>query len=371
MDVLALPPAPVGAIAAEQPFVRRSHAVVSRVSQLDVDHTRSLDSNMLAARRWRMLRALYAACAQSPRGAGLEAVFDKSPETSISSSSFVVLMMAHFRWPHREKMDVKLRGVYASFPSAKHDRVDYREIVCCMELLRLHQCVLSATSTLLLRYWDVFVGYGATRMKLSDLQTVFEIPALTADDHKHTHELLDEALQSVVQQQGGEKSSREALSIATISRSQFLSMVQNESNLMRWWRSMAYQRLSEEMRLNVCRAQEDASAEIYRQLQQGYQEQEAYRFWRRSTLSRMYKEWVSFTELQLKVVVQERRLLARRQQLFFAWWRVYTGQQQMKRRRRALGNAFGTFAIKSRIFARMKLFLYSMKRIRAVDHKAE
>ena len=68
-------------------------------------------------------------------------------------------------------------------------------------------------------------------------------------------------------------------------------------------------------------------------------------------------------------------LYLRKRRPYLLFWHGYASSMRQKRRRRVLADIMGAYALKSRTYARMKLHVYTLKKIRvaatAFDKKGQ
>lgn len=167
-------------------------------------HSRSMDlltqrptkGNYDAERRrkWAGVRFLYNIINQKPyRYHSLSCALEVIPGKAytVSRAAFVSRLMTAYRFNHVLKMDRKLSSIYECFEGAEDNAIDYRDILCCIELLRQHRKIREDPYTLFRNLVLLYSDESDTKVFRRYALRVARMGALYQDEILQTSTRLD------------------------------------------------------------------------------------------------------------------------------------------------------------------------------------
>lgn len=192
----------------------------------------------------------------------------------------------------------------------------------------------------------------------ADLQCILFLPVVTTTEYATMQGLIDDALALEPK-------------MKILRKLDFLVFLDSHDAILKYWSKLVWSRVPSQFRLQVLDEIEAATFEDQEQKLYFIQYNTAVRF---NNLSIMKHTWMQWRRGIGDVVLIYRnlnRVLYRKTRIFITFWLDYATKRRMKRRRAILAEVMGAYTIKARCFARMRLLVYSMKRIKIAASRSE
>jgi hypothetical protein len=192
----------------------------------------------------------------------------------------------------------------------------------------------------------------------TDLHSILFLPVITAAEHATMEGLLEDAL---------------ALTPKTkiLRKLDFLIFLDTHDAILKYWSKLIWSLIPSQFRLQVLDEIEVATFEEQEHRLYLIQHSTAVRF---NNMRIMKSTWLRWRRGIGDVVLISRNLtrsLNHKAHIYIAFWSDYASRRRMKRRRAILAEVMGAYTIKARCFARMRLLVYLMKKIKRVTNRFE
>lgn len=336
------------------------------------------DADNRRRQRWKEVRFLWNLIQQDKYSKGnIENALWYYGHKGLSTNHFVMILINEFGFENSLHIDNNLRRLYQSFVTNETELetcIDWRDILSSLKLLTFYHLVKTRTIDLLIILFDLYASNGGESIndhpndswyipnKSQNLIKIFHLPCETSHQLMCMTDFLHRALDT----------SKCGLNISIrITRIKFKKILKDAPYLVEYWQRLAWEKLPTELRLQALDeaqliAMSNADVIMYR-----YKLKQAIGIYSRSIYRKMFKDWLVFTLEQSKVRSFGRIRFVRLRNAYIKFWRQYARRKITRRRKRLLAEVMGLYAIKARIFARIKLFNYNTKRLAAVVGKAD
>jgi hypothetical protein len=370
-------------------------ATMMTIDQILDTNVRLEDSERQRSARWKAMLSLYQTITSN---AFCKISFDNAmfshATTFIDVDYFVATIMKEYKFPNSMKMDSFLRHLYSTFDHERRNSVDWREILLHYRLLQQFRLVRDRSLDLIL---DLFIVYAADSPAIASssivdkdnltvknanvyLKKIFSLPFLSDSDIVTVNELAYPLADSI--RRNGNKISRKGFQKLLQEEEKVEESVESgskqseqceepkkrrkEGSVVALWSRHAWERLSSEMRLTVMdeallHHRDNAEFIIAR-----YQHSQAMALYEKNTYRSIFRVWKLVTIKASGARAYAIKKIKRKQKRLFAFWYKYSRKKALRKRRRVLASVIGTYAIKARCFARIKLFIANYKRIEQV-----
>ena len=114
---------------------------------------------------------------------------------TVGRNAFVQRLMAEYKFDQSLRMDIKLCALYECFEGAEDDAIDYRDVLCCMMLLRQYRKIREEPRMLFQNLILVFSNEAGTKVLRQNALRVARMGALHGDDILETSSRLDRYLE--------------------------------------------------------------------------------------------------------------------------------------------------------------------------------
>jgi hypothetical protein len=350
----------------------------------------------------------------------------------MTQQNFVMTIMGEYKFANDLQMDAHLKRLYASLDNAHRSQADLREVVAATKCLLFFRTVRINPLEVLAMVFDVFADCnyshalgkaskaitGSSRgvkravqnkegLKMSrstttsfihvsssdvpnsdsvtteitnrksylsllskfdnsnwflrtdtDLQSILFLPVVTAAEHATMEGMLEDAL---------------AMTPRTriLRKLDFLVFLDTHNSILKYWSKLVWNRIPSQFRLQALGEIEVATFEEQEHRLYLIQQATAIRF---NNMCIMKTTWLRWRRGIGDVVLVSRnltRVLHRKAHACIDFWSNYAAQRRMKRRRAVLAEVMGAYTIKARCFARMRLLVYLMKKIKHAASRYE
>mmetsp|Transcript_21860 Transcript_21860/g.48872 ORF Transcript_21860/g.48872 Transcript_21860/m.48872 type:complete len:1042 (-) Transcript_21860:89-3214(-) len=320
------------------------------------------DNELKRKHRWRYIRNFYGVTRHEKyKYADMETALWSHQGTKVTAHHFVAAMMAEYDFEASMYYDQHLSNLYLSFEGGKYDSADWRDILSYLMVMRHFRTLKEAPLDLFMRIFDLYtLGARGNHKKETyvmqncseHLKRIFLIPCISDAEVGG----VESSLVDLCHLLAAEKH--------TIQHRAFKSLLQADfAPLLASWAALSWTRIPTELRLIAyddaqLRAKDNAEAILFR-----HKIAQAVRFYHKTILRRVYREWKLEMLRESGVRVFLLRVLYRRRHRFFKWWDRLTVNLRNKRRGRYLADVMGNYSLKARAFARIKLFIFTSARL--------
>ena len=123
-----------------------------------------------------------------------------------------------------------------------------------------------------------------------------------------------------------------------------------------YWNDLLWKRLPSDLRLVALDEIEDQLLNMRDEKMMQYLHEKAVHHFFTLTTKRIMRAWKQVVIVSGAINRQLRVVLSKKMARMFVFWRKYAGKSHNQRRRRLLADVMGSYTVKARVFARIKLF---------------
>jgi hypothetical protein len=303
------------------------------------------DNELKRKHRWRYIRNFYGVTRHEKyKYADMETALWSHQGTKVTAHHFVAAMMAEYDFEASMYYDQQLSHLYLSFEGGKHDSADWRDILSNLMVMRHFRTLKEAPLDLFMRIFDLYtLGASGNHKKASYvmqncteyLKRIFLIPCISDAEVGE----VESSLVDLCHLLAAEKH--------TIQHGAFEALLQTDfAPLLAAWAALSWTRIPTELRLIAyddaqLRAKGNAEALLFR-----HKIAQAVRFYHKTILRRVYREWKLEMLRESGVRIFLMRVLYRRRHRFFKWWDRLTVNLRNKRQGRYLADVMGNYSLK-------------------------
>ncbi|CAM9408593.1 unnamed protein product, partial [Choristocarpus tenellus] len=278
-----------------------------------------------------------------------------------SESSFIIGMMAEYHFDLSLRMDSRLRAMYRCFEGAAENRVDYRDILCCMRLLRRGEVVRENPRRILYQFLEMYVFERRFKLiRRRDVLRVQRMAAISKEQIQQTSGRLDRYLTEAAVRKGIKPGFR-SVPIAML-----LEVIEDHPVVLKAFQEQIWQCLSEKQRLGILDATEDA-----RLIQAGYgvmsmKYRRASRWHTLVVYRWIVKAWIMYLRAGRQANAQRKRMLDKVQRIALLKWHMCAGCSHIRRRHSAQARCLRRRITQRRYFYRILKMVTEAKRVRSL-----
>lgn len=336
-------------------------------------------------RKWKELRSLWSVLENEKshkRNGSIENALWFYGHKGITVNHFVMAIMNEFEFDNKLNVDNTLRWLYWSFENGARDSADWRDILCAFRIILLYKYVKDKPCELLVKMFDLYADGGDKPNsqpnaswfipEASDyLQRIFRAPCENDIEIKIIDDLLEKATflnfntPATVAIGSGKDNNLydENMPNSRLYRRDFRAMLRKSDTLVNTWRSFAWNRLPKVLRLQAYDVAQSEAQERVDAVLSRFKMKQAILINEKSLYRASMVQWkivaLSASKVRKFVIRQLRKKYVR----FFRFWRILTSKKRTKVRRILLAEVIGSYAIKARMFARIKLHNWMNRRL--------
>jgi len=332
-------------------------------------------------------------------------------------------IVSEFKFDRRLNVDGYLRWLYWSFEGGSQDGADWRDMLVAFKVVILFRLVKSRAVDLLIIFFDIYAVPGAkgdlghpdddwylpkankylARIFHSvcetdaDIKTIDEMIAAAVHDLKHCEALgisgipkkkkmqdetkfdfesLKSQFNSRVSYEGSliddDHVSATTVASATdkkdnMTRKAFKHMLKLPSGveLVNFFKKIAWMRLPSELRLQALDEVQTQGLQRADTILMRFKVEQALYMYEKSVYRSCFRQWYRKVQEETRVTKYLGKKLFKSYGKSFRFWRVLASHKKLKRQRRLLGEVMGVYSVKARCFARIKLYVYQVKKVMA------
>ncbi|CAM9385906.1 unnamed protein product [Chrysoparadoxa australica] len=277
---------------------------------------------------------------------------------------FVSCLMAEYSFERKLRMDQHLESLFECFLGDEEaDTIDYREVICCLDILQLHRMVRESSLKLLFRFIQKFSGAGTTIAR-HQLLRVMKLPAITEDDMFQTAGRMDaELLQAAPGL--GLKPGFKKVDFALMSE-----IMENNPAILEAYRDQLWQCLPQEWRLAVLYDLEELRFRRFGLAMSTKKDITAVNVFAKGLKKRYFRYWLGYHDEEHAIREQHRKMNYQRQKAATRIWLKWAKRSSVFRERRLEVNARFRKKVLSRFFRRIRSLAGVNARIKACTRGA-
>lgn len=317
----------------------------------DFAHTAGCCSDHQRQRKWAGVRFLHSVVTQLPyRYHSMACALEATPggEYTVSQAMFVARMMAEYNFDRKLRMDTQLRSLYECFEGAPTGAVDYRDILCCMTVLRRFREVRDAPfllfRDLVLLYSDDGAG---TVVRRQDALRLARMGGLHGGDVMQTSTRLNKYLMEEAGSRGLKPTFR-YLNVAFL-----LEVIEGYPSVLVAFRTQLWRRIPEAWRLGVLQAIEAIGFDKAGSGALARKQRRAARWYSKTLSRRVMVGWKVFRNQAKLNKAQRATVVAVVFRHAIRHWRTTTAKQLVGRKRRTVAIQRGRVFTLRRFFSRI------------------
>lgn len=314
-------------------------------------------------RKWAGIRLLHNVVNQPPyRYHSMACALEATPGTgyTVNQAAFVSRMMAAYNFDRKMRMDAQIRSLYGCFEGARDGAVDYRDILCCMTVLRRHKEVRENPRKLLRDLILEYSDESGNVIRRQDALRVVRMGAIDGVDVMKTSTRLNRYLVEEAGSRGLKPTFRD-LSVVFL-----MEALESNPLVLVAFRMQLWERLPEAWRLGMLQAVEAMGFVKAGSGTLAAKQRRAARWHAKSLSRRVMVGWKIFRNKAKQTKAQRGIIetLLRRNAL--QAWHISASQSVVRRERRAVADQRGRLFALRRIFKRVVDFTKSRKRLAAM-----
>lgn len=341
------------------------------------------DQSSKGQKRWKEIRHLFLVTRKKEHSHGsIENALWYFGHNGISCNHFVHAIMDEFKFhPKVDDMEAHLRWLYWSFPGGTNDNADWRDILATLRIVIFFRMVQDRPQDLLLTIFDIYC-IGGTEGKTSaghpndvwyiteaceTLKRIFITSCETPYEHDTMNELVDKAILADcgVDSEGQNKDKpyelqeklRDYNSIMKRRRFRQFMRVHNDPLVVKF-QEYCWRRLPVDLRLQSLDENQLSALQASDRIMYRFKLQQALHIYKKNLMKAMWVDWV-LAARRLSVVRRHNlRKYKYKKIVFFNFWRKLSSTERVKRNKRILADVMGNYAMKARVFHRIKLYVY-------------
>jgi hypothetical protein len=341
------------------------------------------DHDSKGHKRWKEIRHLFLVTRKPEHSHGsIENALWHFGHHGISCNHFVHAIMDEFRFhPKKDDMEAHLRWLYWSFPGGTSDNADWRDILATLRICVFFRMVQDRPQDLLLAIFDIYC-YGGTDGRKSEghpndvwyivnacetLKKIFITACETPFEHDTMNELVDKAIladcgvTAAGQDADGPYGLQGKLQKynESMKRRQFRQFMRTHSDpLVKKFQEYCWRRLPVDLRLQSLDDQQVTALQATDRILYRFKLQQALHIYKKNLLKSMWVDWVLAARRLSVVRRHNNRKYKYKKVVLFQFWRKLASTERVKRNKRILADVMGNYAMKARVFHRIKLFVY-------------
>lgn len=318
--------------------------------------------------RWKAMRQLYS-ITRLPEynNFSFEMILYENATYNISEEHFVMNIIKTYKFPNNMKMDAHLRWLYWTFDNERRNQVDWRDILLYYKILLYFRFIKDRPLDLICILFDIYTnGEQQQIAKKEDfvlphaipcIEKVFLAPCITETEIADMR-IAYESLIAIVDNEYDNQ----------IKHHQFQRLLRQSPHdkIVTFWSKLMWDKLPSELRLTVVDEAQQFHKNNAEVIIARHKLAQAMAMYQKNTVKVIFREWKLYILRSTGVRMYHTRKLRRKVQRFFFFWFKLARRKTIKRRRRILGEVMGTYNIKARCFARIKLFNSNFKRIEQI-----
>ena len=227
-----------------------------------------------------------------------------------------------------------------------NEQVDYRLIQCSYLLLILFKIIPTNPKHLFLLFYDIFTKPFADTVPRTEVLDLIALCASTPEEYAATATRLDDAFTEISVHHNLKPNFR------VVEKKLLLEVFETYPGILLSFKAQAWERLSDEQRLNVLGAREDASARGFEYQDFKFKARQASQLFSRSLLAKAFRTWDESKEEILRVKAQRLWMLYRAAKRRMRQWRLTTEANLAKRERIKIARAMGKLILKRSWFGK-------------------
>jgi len=336
-------------------------------------------------RKWKELRSFWTVLENEQsykRKGSIENALWFYGHKGITVNHFVMAIMNEFEFDMKLNVDNNLRWLYWSFENGARDSADWRDILCAFRIILLYKYVKDRPCELLVKMFDLYADGGDKPNsqpnaswfipEASDyLQRIFRAPCENDIEIKIIDDLLEKALllnfntPATVSIGRGKDNTiyDEGIPSSRLYRREFRALLRKSDTLVSTWRSFAWNRLPKVLRLQAYDVAQSEAQERVDAVLSRFKMKQAILINEKSLYRASIVQWKIVALSASKVRKFTMHQLRKKYVRFFRFWRILTSKKRTKVRRILLAEVIGSYAIKARMFARIKLHNWMNRRL--------
>lgn len=380
------------------------------------------DADERRRKKWKLIRQLWSIFRQPPYNRGsIENALWFYGNRGVTVHHFVMAIVSEFKFAQRLNVDNYLRWLYWSFEGGSQDGVDWRDMLVAFKIVILFRMVKTRALDLLIILFDIYAVPGAKGdlghpdddwylpKANKYLAKIFHSVCETEDDIKSIDEHIATCVHDLkhcealgISGHSKKKSNEESkfdfgslsqygsrlsyegsliddehVSMTTaasatnkkdhMTRRAFKNMLKLPSGeeLVNLFKKFAWQRLPSELRLQALDEAQTQGLKKADAVLMRFKLEQALYMHVISVYRSCFKHWYKKVQEETKVTKYLQKQLFKSYGKSFKFWRLLASHKKLKRQRRLLGEVMGVYSVKARCFARMKLYIYQVKRVMA------
>ncbi|CAM9489006.1 unnamed protein product, partial [Discosporangium mesarthrocarpum] len=316
-------------------------------------------------RKWTLTILVHGVMDQPPyRCHSLERALDTASGGGyeISEASFVASITAEYRFDLALKMDSCLRSLYRCFEGATSNRVDCRDVLCCVQLLRRCEKIRQNPRRLLEYFLGMYL-LGGGWIRRRDALRVHRMASTTFEEIQSSSGRLDRYLTGIAAAKGLKPGFRQ-MPLSTL-----MEVVENHPVVLAVFQEQLWQRLPDKNRLALLDV-----AEGLRFMRTGYDAmstkcRRAFQWHELNVYRRVLKGWTVYLVNQRLIKAQRKRVLNVARRATLHQWHTYAVHHAVYRNRVEEVHRLARRITLHRYFNRVVKMAKSAKRIRSLTWK--
>lgn len=285
----------------------------------------------------------------------LEAIPGKA--YTVSRAAFVSRLMAEYRFDHSMRMDRKLSSVYECFEGAEDNAIDYRDVLCCMVLLRQHRKIREDPYTLFRNLVLLYSDESGAKVFRRDALRVARMGAL------HQHEILQTStrLDNCLAEKAGSRGLKPTFSLLDVMF--LMEVIETYPSVLVAFRTQLWRHVPQSWKMELLRAMEaklnssavaiklERSARLYA-----------------TKLSRwIIVGWKTFTNQSKAIRAQQMTIERVTRRLAIRGWHRKVLREAIHRKNRAVASKRQRLATLRRYFKHMVRLAETRKKLTAIN----
>lgn len=317
-------------------------------------------SEQCRRRKWGRVRFLHTILTRPPhRYHSLYRALENTPGLGyhVSLQMFVMRMMGEYKFDRKLRIDKQLQLLYTCFEGAKVGAVDYRDILCCMAILRRFKEIKANPGKLFQDSILIYANEEGTLVDRSDALRVSRMGAIYEDEMMRTSGRLDRYLTDEAQSRGLTATFRE------LDMTFLMEAVESEPRILTEFSKQLWERLPSTWRLAILHAAEELGMEKALPGTIAVKLQRAARWYGRRLSRGVLIGWKIFKETSKRRREQQAAFEAILCRHAIRKWHLSVATKALQRKRYPIVQERGRHAVLRRFFKRLVSFSQNAKHI--------
>lgn len=278
----------------------------------------------------------------------------------VNQTAFVSRMMAEYSFDRKMRMDTQLRSLYECFEGAHEGAVDYRDVLCCMTVLRRYKEVRENPRRLLRDLLFEYSDEAGKTVRRQDALRVMRLGAIDGVDVLKTSTRLNAYLVAEAGSQGLKPTFRD-LSVTLL-----MEVMESNPSVLIAFRTQLWQRLPEAWRLGMLQAVEAIGFDKAGSGTLAAKQRRAARWHAKALSRRIMIGWKIFRNRAKQVKARREIIEILLSRNALQAWHISASQSVGRRERLAIADQRGRLCALRRIFKRVVDFAKSRKKLAAM-----